>query len=227
MTSGEGWTPFCGGSIISENSILTAAHCTAGSTAGSFKVIVGDHNAWSSSDGTYYDVCTINDHPNYNDNTLEYDYSVLTLCTPLTISETVSPVCLPASGMGTEYEDKDHVVTGWGTTSSGGSISQYLRETTVVTMSNSACCSSPYQYGCSGITDYMMCAANPGTDSCQGDSGGPLVYYQNGANYVQTGVVSFGIGCAEAAYPGVYARVSKVMPWITGIDSSTNNQICN
>ena len=48
---------------------------------------VGDHNAWSSSDGTYYDVCTINDHPNYNDNTLEYDYSVLTLCTPLTISE--------------------------------------------------------------------------------------------------------------------------------------------
>ena len=53
------------------------------------------------------------------------------------------------------------------------------------------------------------------TDSCQGDSGGPLyTNFQNGVNYVQTGVVSYGIGCAEASYPGVYARVSKVMPWI-------------
>ena len=52
-------------------------------------------------------------------------------------------------------------------------------------------------------------------DKCHGDHGGPLVYFQKHSNYVQTGLVSFGIGCAEAAYPGVYARVSKVMPWIT------------
>ena len=48
---------------------------------------VGDHNAWSATDGTYYTVCAINDHPNYNADTLEYDYSVLTLCNSLTLSK--------------------------------------------------------------------------------------------------------------------------------------------
>ena len=112
------------------------------------------------------------------------------------------------------FEDKESVVTGWGTTSSGGSTSQYLLETSVTTMANSACCTGNYYYGCSQITDVMMCAAESGTDSCQGDSGGPLVYYQNNANYVQTGVVSCGKGCALPNYPGVYARTANVMPWI-------------
>jgi secreted trypsin-like serine protease len=169
-----------------------------------------------------------NDHPDYNDGTLEYDYSVLTLCSSLALSKTVAPVCLPEDGSGTKYEGQYHVVSGWGTTSSGGSVSQFLKETSVKSMPNSDCCSSPYSYSCGGITDVMMCAASPGTDSCQGDSGGPLTTnFQNGVNYVQTGVVSFGIGCAEANYPGVYARVSKVIPWITGIDSKTKDQICS
>ena len=112
------------------------------------------------------------------------------------------------------FEGKESVVTGWGTTSSGGSASQYLQEVSVTTMSNSACCSGNYYYYCSEITNVMMCAADSGKDSCQGDSGGPLVYYQGNANYVQTGIVSFGKGCALPNYPGVYSRVSSVMPWI-------------
>jgi len=219
------YTPFCGGSIIGEKEILTAAHCTAGKTPGDLEVLVGSHNIMDGSSGTRVTVCAINDHPNYDADTVENDYSVLTLCMSLSFTKNVSPVCLPNSGDGVMFEGKDHVVTGWGATSSGGSGSFLLKETTVKTMTNNECCTGTNQYGCGQITDVMMCAANPGTDSCQGDSGGPLVYYQGNANYVQTGVVSFGTGCADPRYPGVYARVSKVMPWIQSV-SSTSNFIC-
>merc|ERR1719187_2407913 len=88
-------------------------------------------------------------------------------------------------------------------------------ETTVKTMTNEQCSSSPYQYGSSELTYYMMCAANPSTDSCQGDSGGPLVTKDDATGkYIQTGVVSWGNGCALAQYPGVYARVSKFVDWM-------------
>merc|ERR1712233_276310 len=95
-------------------------------------------------------------------------------------------------------------VTGWGTTSSGGSTSNVLLEVDVQVISNSECNAA---YG--GITDNMLCAAdasgNGGSDACQGDSGGPLVSCgadgncgtTPGQNYELIGVVSFGIGCAE------------------------------
>ena len=74
-----------------------------------------------------------------------------------------------------------------------------------------AACASAY----SNLTDNMLCAGvdGGGKDSCQGDSGGPLVY-NNSGEWQQVGIVSFGIGCAEADYPGVYARVSRYIDWI-------------
>merc|ERR1719228_1596192 len=206
----------CGGSIIGKKSILTAAHCTAGKSPGDIYVMVGVHSQQEATADNYKTVCAIHDHADYNSDTTDYDYSVLTLCSPLEYSEKVQPVCLPTTDDdGSQYEDLAHVVSGWGTTSSGGSISNVLLETAVTTMSNDKCCSTPYSYACSQITAAMMCAAGPSTDSCQGDSGGPLVTQDaTSGNYIQTGVVSWGSGCALPQYPGVYARVSKVLNWI-------------
>jgi len=78
-------------------------------------------------------------------------------------------------------------------------------------VSNSVCNAS---YG--RITDAMLCAAAPSKDSCQGDSGGPLVKARTGNNnYALAGVVSWGRGCAQPGFPGVYARVTSVLGWIT------------
>ena len=71
-------------------------------------------------------------------------------------------------------------------------------------MTNSDC-TSVYDYNPSEITSNMMCARDPNEDYCQGDSGGPLYDRQNN---VLVGVVSWGNGCAEANFPGVYSRVS-------------------
>ena len=90
--------------------------------------------------------------------------------------------------------------------------SKILQWVRVPAITNSAC-NSAYN---GGITDSMICAGYPGEggkDSCQGDSGGPLVC-ANGTKSVIAGVVSWGYGCAEAQYPGVYARVTAALDWI-------------
>jgi secreted trypsin-like serine protease len=214
ITSGVGRTPYCGGTIISSKTILTAAHCTQGTSATNMYVLVAEHDLTKADGEKYVRVCAKNEHPNYDSGTTDYDYATLTLCEDLTWAKDVAPACLPtASGSGTEYEFKAAVVSGWGTLTSGGYQPTVLQETTVTTMPNSKCCASDTAYSCTDLTARMMCAAGPNTDSCQGDSGGPLVV-QDGASFVIAGVVSWGYGCAQADAPGVYSRVTDQLPWI-------------
>jgi len=209
LTSG-GSTPFCGGSLISSKEVLTAGHCTQG--GGTMYVLVGEHDLTKADGEKRIRVCGIKDHPSYKD--VAYDYSILTLCEEVAFTEDVSPVCLPTtSGVGSQYEGRDSVVSGWGTLSSGGSQPSVLMEVDVKTMSNSACCSN-YSYRCGDLTNQMMCANNPGKDSCQGDSGGPLVTKESNGAFTQIGVVSWGYGCAQSNYPGVYSRVTDQITWI-------------
>ncbi|KAL9707774.1 hypothetical protein quinque_011292 [Culex quinquefasciatus] len=101
------------------------------------------------------------------------------------------------------------LVTGWGNTQSTSESQVLLRAAYVPTFNQDGCNSAYSVYG--GVTDRMICAgfAAGGRDACQGDSGGPLV-----ANGKLIGVVSWGIGCAQANYPGVYARVAAARDWI-------------
>merc|ERR1711953_12986 len=220
--SSGGATPYCGGSIISKKEILTAAHCTKGDSASSIYVLVGDHDITTSSDNKKYQVCSKKEHGSYSSSTLDNDFAILTLCDELEFDDKVMPVCLPSTeGQGTEYENKDAIVSGWGTLSSGGSRPQYLNDVTVQTMSNAKCCGNDYQYSCNELTDAMICASKPGKDSCQGDSGGPLVVADSSGYYTLVGVVSWGYGCADAVYPGVYARVTNALGWIKDGSSDT------
>jgi len=226
LTNGPGWGAYCGGSIISKKDILTAAHCTDGQKAEDIYILVGAHDQSQMSASDHKRVCKITEHSNYDGSTFNNDFAILTLCDPLEFSEKIAPVCMPPSnGQGVEYEGVDSIVSGWGTTSSGGSISYVLLETTVKTMTNQQCYSDPYKYYQSQIQDAMICAANPNTDSCQGDSGGPLITKEaSTGRYTQTGVVSWGRGCALADYPGVYARVTKAVDWIK---ANTEEGVCS
>jgi len=217
---------WCGATVISDRWILTAAHCTDGKSASQIQVLLGEHNYNTASETTSLrmDIVQIKDHESYNDQTTDYDFSLLKTTSALDFSAypNIRPACLPQAGSSETYKDWVATVTGWGTLSSDGSTSNKLREVNVKVVSNNACKSS---YG-SSITSRMLCAeaagGNGGKDACQGDSGGPLVSKAAGSNgvtagqnYELIGVVSWGAGCADKDFPGVYARVTNQLSWIT------------
>jgi len=201
---------WCGATLIGPQHVLTAAHCMGYD----FEVVVGEHQINSAEDGTRHQVCGTTLHPSWNDGTLDYDFAIVRLTEPVQLGARAVPACLADASMAGDALDGQTVtVSGWGTTAAGGNQAEVLMSVDVPAMTNAACRETGY--GENQITDAMLCAgqAAGGIDSCQGDSGGPLTYTTGGKTYL-VGVVSWGIGCATANFPGVYARVSHVRDWI-------------
>merc|ERR1712123_56828 len=198
--------PFCGGTLVSNKEVLTARHCTDGASAA--YVVLGEHDLTKSDGEKKVRVCGITNNPSYNSGTVDYDFAILTLCDAVTFSTDISPACLPTSSR-TNYDNRQAIVSGWGTLSSGGRTPTVLHEVTLNTMTNAKCTGSSTSYSSRDITDRMLCASASGKDACQGDSGGPSVTQES--------------GCADARAPGVYARVTSQLSWI---NSNVKGTIC-
>ena len=173
LTIAGGTVPFCGGSLISPNYVLTAAHCTIGRNTASLRVIVGDHNFLVSGDGEQlFNVQSNLVHPNYNPNTLwSNDYAILKLSTPVNIpSSTTGIVCLPPNVSQT-FAGSDLTVSGWGLTSDGGFHSPVLKSAFLSGITNSDCLG---YFGTGSIGPHHICTVGNVTSSsaCNGDSGG-------------------------------------------------------
>lgn len=196
---------FCGGTLVSATKVVTAAHCMVGETTSSVRV-VGGRTYRNGTNGTVSRVSKIWINPSYSDATEGDDVAVLTLSTsmPYTTLPYVASTETSLYAAGTTAR-----ILGWGTTSAGGSSSNQLRTATVPVTSDATCRTA---YGSSYIATDMVCAGytSGGVDTCQGDSGGPLVIGGKLA-----GIVSWGEGCAEASYPGVYTRLTTFSSLVT------------
>lgn len=210
---------YCGGSLIDANWVLTAAHCVVGDSASSMRVEIGMNRL--SSGGEAFNVAQVIVHSGYNANTNQNDVALLRLSRAATGHTTIPLIDAAAEA---QYGTPGTLatVTGWGDLSSNGGSPDALQEVDVPIVSNSVCDNA---YTRENITNQMVCAGyigQGGRDSCQGDSGGPLVVDVPGGHALM-GVVSWGYGCADPRYPGVYARVSQYNAWLDsfGVNYST------
>ncbi|KAH8721615.1 trypsin-like cysteine/serine peptidase domain-containing protein [Ilyonectria robusta] len=203
---------WCGGSLLDANTILTAAHCSQLNPS-SVQVRAGSLK-WSTG-GKQVGVSSIVSHPDYNAGTVDNDVAIWRLASPIEASDTIGYATLAKNGSD-PVADSLLTVAGWGALTQGGPSSEALQKVTVPVVSRAEC---REQYGEAAITEGMFCAGldEGGKDSCQGDSGGPIV---DDATGEVVGVVSWGQGCAQPGFAGVYARVGQFISFITSTAST-------
>ncbi|XP_063149122.1 trypsin I-P1-like [Candoia aspera] len=193
---------FCGGAILNNQWIVSAAHCYKSR----IQVRLGEHSL-SKNDGSeqYINSVKVIRHPRYNSQNMDNDIMLIKLSKPASLNSRVSAVPLPSS---CPSNGARCLISGWGNTLSSGTNMPDLLQCLNAPVLSQSQCSRAYP---GKITSNMICIGylEGGKDSCQGDSGGPAV-----CNGVLQGIVSWGIGCAQKGYPGVYTKVCNYVSWI-------------
>nr|QRN45225.1 collagenase-like 5 [Tineola bisselliella] len=207
------FTSICGGSVISNNLILTAAHCYDDGTltAQSITVVLGSNTLFSG--GNRITNTDIVMHPDWTPSTVENDIAVIRI-PAVTFSDVIQPIGLPAAADADNlFINQFGIGSGWGLTSDGGSITQDQRLSSVFlrVKTNEQCRETFGDF----VHDSNLCVcARNGRNVCSGDSGGPLALTAGGRTFV-IGVTSYGAaaGC-ESGYPSAFARVTSYLSWI-------------
>nr|XP_023028142.1 trypsin-like [Leptinotarsa decemlineata] len=196
----------CGGFLISNTWVATAAHCLF--TGSNTNLYIRAGSSRTDSGGQVSKVDRFIVHPYYNDSSLDYDVALLQLVSPVT-TPNATAAALPEAGKAVPVGAM-LTVTGWGYTFNDKILAPVILQQVSIPILSHAACSRAYAG--ESITSQMFCAGLYGTggkDSCQGDSGGPAV-----ADGEVVGIVSWGNGCGDPYFPGVYVKVSSLRDWI-------------
>lgn len=198
----------CGGSIVSAQYVLTAAHCTYRATRSAIGIRAG--TSYRNSGGIQVRVLDVVEYPQYTSLSNDFDISLIRLVGNLPFGATIQPITMAAANS-VLAPGSSVVISGWGDTGETKDSAAYFLQHVSVPVVDSHVCVAAYQRH-AAINSNMICAGFNGIggkDACQGDSGGPMVFGQT-----LHGIVSFGIGCARPNYPGVYTKVAAYRPWI-------------
>ena len=224
---------FCGGSILDNKYVITAAHCIVDNRNRSFIVRVGAHQVQSNVGPEWW--CTVKNvavHPSYDHASYDYDValiqlgqcnSTLGIANEIVMSPYIRPICLPNPSSSADQHmyavGESGTGAGWGkrkaTPSVSGNFAKVLRHVELP-ISNKQKCQAHFSPQNWIVTTRMFCAIANGEDTCHGDSGGPFMAQQNPTHnprFVLLGIISWGDARCGTGY-GVYTKVISIMPWI-------------
>nr|AUI10833.1 putative PQM protease precursor [Eratigena atrica] len=211
----------CGGSIINENWIVTAAHCfNKSDPASNYRAYVGLRSILKTKEKTVqrHEISKFIIHCDYDDDGYVNDIALVKTTEKIDIKGSggyVNGICLPS---GATTPSGTATVIGWGLTKYNGSMIELLKEATLPIVSWQTCKqiygdkNSEFDY--IQVTPAMLCAGGQGEDACQNDSGGPLFQTDDKGVATLIGTVANGAECAYKHYPGMYMKVSAYLSWM-------------
>ncbi|XP_062559555.1 brachyurin-like [Armigeres subalbatus] len=215
LSTFTGGTGLCGGSVLTANYILTAAHCVQNALGGT--AIMGAHNRLLTEDTQQriaFSSAGINMHPGYTSTNIRNDIATVRLNSAISFNDRVVPTSIPAAGDSRSFAGWTGTVSGFGRTSDASTATSAVVMFTSNPIMTEADCLSSWGGNTNIIQAQNICLSGAGgRSSCNGDSGGPLAVQDSGS--LQVGIVSFGsaAGCS-IGMPSVYVRVSHFRDWI-------------
>lgn len=215
----------CGGSLVSPNQIVSAAHCFVDQPLGEIQAWAGITNMSDRSNASELAIRSITNHPDFSAETYANDIAIVTLTKPVPARLGATTIGLPSDQDAAVWPaaGTTATVSGWGEVDPAVLVASDALQAATVEVLASPSEPTCGAYGALYLPSDQVCAgaAAGGVDACEGDSGGPLTVYVNGEPLL-AGIASTGFGCAQADYPGLYTRTTSYLDWLAanGVDVS-------